>query len=186
MLKETENPNGKELMASRVILLVGCSGSGKSTYVRRHFAEALVISADQYFENKARSTGQTYGEVWSLQDLGAAHSQCQQCFLEAIEGEVPIVVVDNTNVRPSDRQRYVRLARAFGVETELHVLGPWIYGTPAPTQEEYGAYIDLCHRRNVHEVPREVIGQQIDRLDLPAGVYQAEKPPRFLRLLTPF
>ena len=171
-------------MASRVVLLVGCAGSGKSTYARDHFAESLVISADQFFENKARSTGHYYREVWTLQGLRAAHSQCQQCFREAIEGEVPIVVVDNTNVRSTDRQHYVRLASAFGIETELHVFGPWVFGTPAPTKEQYGAYIDLCYARNVHGVPREVIGHQIDRLDLPAGIYQAERPPRFLRPLT--
>jgi hypothetical protein len=45
------------------------------------------------------------------------------------------------------------------------------------------AYVSLCHRRNIHGVPLDVIDQQFSKLDLPSGVYGVGKPPPFLRPL---
>ncbi len=170
-------------MASRVILLVGCSGSGKSTYAREHFPEAVIVSADHYFEELATATSQSFEDVWDLWRLGAAHSQCQQRFLEAITNNAPIVVVDNTNVRATDRQRYIKKASTFGLEVELHVLSAWHYGKAALTGRQITRYVNLCHKRNAHGVPREVVAQQFERLELPSGIYLAGKPAQFLRPL---
>ena len=170
-------------MPSRVILLVGCSGSGKSTYARGQFPEAVVVSADHYFDEMAAAMNQTFEDVWDLWQLGAAHSQCQQRFLEALSKGAPIVVVDNTNVRASDRQRYIKKALGLGIETELHVFSPWIYGKPALSQSMITRYVGKCHKRNTHGVPRDVVAQQFSRLDMPSGVYLAGKPAQFIRSL---
>lgn len=168
-------------MASRVILLVGCSGSGKSTYAQGHFPDAVVVSADHYFEELAASTNQTFEEVWNLWQLGSAHNHCQQRFLNAISKKVPVVIVDNTNVRRADRQRYIIMASELGCEIELHVLSPWIHGNPAPSLRQIKAYVKLCHGRNTHGVPLEIIGQQFGHLELPSGIYAPGKPPQYLR-----
>lgn len=168
-------------MASRVILLVGCSGSGKSTYAQVHFPKAVVVSADHYFEELAASTNQTFEEVWNLWQLGSAHSQCQQRFLNAISKKVPVVIVDNTNVRRADRHRYIKMATELGCETELHVLSPWIQGKPAPSPKQIKAYVKLCHGRNAHGVPLDIVEQQFAHVDMPSGIYSPGKPPQYLR-----
>lgn len=170
-------------MATRVILLVGCSGSGKSTYAREQFPCALVVSADHYFESLAADNHQSFEDVWNLYELGTAHSQCERSFMEALSVDAPLVIVDNTNVRPSDRQRYVKKALGFGSEAELHVFSPWLHGDTVPTPDQIQSYVERCHERNAHGVPLEVVAQQFDRLDLPSGIYRAGKPAQFLRPL---
>lgn len=170
-------------MPSRVILLIGCSGAGKSTYARDQFSEAVVVSADHYFEELATATKKSFEDVWDIWKLGAAHSQCQQRFLDAISEGAPIVIVDNTNVRPSDRQRYIKKALGFGLETELHVLSPWNYGKSAPSAIQIARYVGKCHKRNTHGVPRDVVAQQFEKLDMPSGIFMAGKPARFIRPL---
>lgn len=170
-------------MTARVILLAGCAGSGKSTYVRRAFPMALVVSADHYFDDMAVRTGRTFQDVWDLRLLGVAHSLCQDRFREALGAGQPLVVVDNTNVRATDRQRFVKKALEHGYEVEIHVLNPWEYGGPPPSPEQVASYLSECHRRNVHGVPLEVIAQQFSKLDLPSGVFQAGRPPQFLQPL---
>jgi tRNA uridine 5-carbamoylmethylation protein Kti12 len=170
-------------MASRVILLVGCAGSGKSTYVQQQFPDALVVSADHYFEDLAMRSKNSFEEVWDLRKQGTAHSMCQRRFIDAIFAEHHIVIVDNTNVRPADRQRYVKKALEYGCETELHVLSPWMHGDQPLSPEQILRYVRLCHERNVHGVPLEVVEQQFSKLDLPSGIYLAGKPVQFLRPL---
>ena len=143
----------------------------------------MIVSADHYFEELATATSQSFEDVWDLWQLGAAHSQCQQRFLEAITNNAPIVVVDNTNVRATDRQRYIKKASTFGLGAEMHVFSAWHYGKAALTGRQITRYVNLCHKGNVHGVPREVVAQQFQRLELPSGIYLAGKPAQFLRPL---
>lgn len=168
-------------MASRVIILVGCSGSGKSTYARRQFPDARVVSADHYFEALAARTGRTYGEVWEPRAQGLAHRQCRERFLEALAEGSSTLVVDNTHVRAADRNPYVKAALAGGCDVEFHVLSPWRHGAPPPSPEAVDRYVGQCHARNGHEVPRAVVAAQFDQLELPSGIYRPGKPPGFLR-----
>jgi len=168
-------------MASRIILLVGCAGSGKSTYARKQFPDAMVVSADHHFEALAKRSRKSYVEVWDLKEQGIAHSLCQQHFMDAIAADHPIVIVDNTNVRSADRQRYVKMGLEFGCETEFHVFSPRIFGEPPPSSENILTYVRLCYDRQFHGVPLEIIAQQFSRLDLPSGIYLAGKPAQYLR-----
>lgn len=171
-------------MAPRVTILVGCAGSGKSTYARQEFPKALVVSADHYFERLAKRTRQAYEDVFDTWQLRSAHSECQERFVKAIAAERRTVIVDNTNVRKADRQRYIKIATDHGCETELHVFSPWIHGEPALSQDQIDSYVALCHRRTTHCVPWDTVFQQFGKLDLPSGIYLAGKPPEFLRPLT--
>jgi predicted kinase len=170
-------------MTGRLIIIAGCAGSGKSTYAGHQFPGALVVSADHYFESLAARSGKTYREVWDLYLLGTAHSLCQEKFAEAIAANHPVVIVDNINVRASDRQRFVKVGLEHKYEVEIHVLSPLRPGADLPSPEEVAAYVNLCHGRNVHGVPRDVIAQQLRKLDLPSGVYGVGKPSPYLRPL---
>jgi AAA domain len=168
-------------MTSRVILLVGCAGSGKSTYAQQQFPGTPIVSADHYFERLAERFKQTYEQVFDVRQLRDAHSQCEEAFLAAIARNAPIVIVDNTNVRGVDQRRYAKKAKALGCETELHVFSPWLYGDPAPSPKEILRYVRLCHGRSVHGVPLDIVEKQFSELELPSGIYLAGKPPQYLR-----
>ena len=181
-MPETQIPGGTS-MANRIIVLAGCTGSGKTTYARQQFTNALVVSADHYFEDLAARSGKTYREVWDPSLLGTAHDLCRQSFAEAVKAGHPIVIVDNTNVRATDRQRFVNVGLEHGYEVEIHVLSPWLHGTPPLSHEQVAIYLRRCHQRNVHGVPLEAIAKHFHSLDLPSGVYRAGKPAQFLRPL---
>ena len=170
-------------MSTRVILLIGCSGAGKSTYARDQFPGAVVVSADHYFEALAARTDQTFAAVWNLWDLRTAHKQCEENFLAALAKQAPVVIVDNTNVRPADQRRFAKMGRSYGCETELHVFSPWVAGAPVPTEDQIQRYVTLCHGRNGHGVPLDTVAQQFSKVDLPAGIYLAGKPAQYLRPL---
>lgn len=168
-------------MALRVILLVGCAGSGKSTYARQQFPCAPIVSADHYFERMAVRCNQTYRQVFDVRGLRVAHAQCEEAFLSYLERDTPLVIVDNTNVRGVDQRRYAKRAKALGYETELHVFSPWVHERPSLTPEDIRRYVYLCHGRNIHGVPLDIVSKQFSQVDLPSGIYLAGKPPQFLR-----
>jgi len=87
------------------------SGSGKSTWIKTNFPEATVCSADNFFVSHGK--GQ-YKFNPSL--LGAAHKSCLSAFEKALAAGDNVVVVDNTNIRKSWYQDYVKLATAKGYE----------------------------------------------------------------------
>jgi protein phosphatase len=88
-----------------LVLLVGASGSGKSTFARRHFKPTEVLSSDYCRglvaddENDQSATGDAF-EV--LHYIAAKRLAARR-----------LTVVDATNVRPEDRQKLVQLARQY-------------------------------------------------------------------------
>jgi len=90
-----------------LVVLVGASGSGKSTFARRHFAPTQVLSSD-YFrglvaddENDQSASGAAFEALHFVagKRLGAGRT----------------TVVDATSVQRSDRAHLVELARAHDV-----------------------------------------------------------------------
>jgi protein phosphatase len=90
-----------------LVLLIGVSGSGKSTFARRHFGEFEVISSD--FCRGLVADDQN--------DQGATKDAFE--VLDFIVGKRlaagRLTVVDATNVQPDARRHLVELARSFDV-----------------------------------------------------------------------
>lgn len=97
-------------MESRVIILSGIPGSGKSTYSKQ-FLGATICSADQYFMR----TG-TY--KFDPSKLGEAHGSCLKKFIEACQGRGTIIV-DNTNTSAMEIAPYFAVAQAYVLPVEL-------------------------------------------------------------------
>ncbi len=88
-----------------LVLLIGASGSGKSTFARRHFAPTEVISSDAcrgLVSDDPNSQGATR-DAFELVEFIAR---------KRLAGR-RLTVVDATNVRPEDRANFVRLAREY-------------------------------------------------------------------------
>ena len=78
----------------------GCSGSGKSTWIRNNYPDATVVSADHI--------------------LGEAHNQCLRKFVGLCEqNDYGVIIVDNTNIQVYEITPYYRIAEAFGWEVEI-------------------------------------------------------------------
>lgn len=101
----------------KVIVMRGISGAGKSTWVKKHYPDAVVASADDYF----RKPDGAY--VFDETKLQEAHIACMRTFLAALQEQKPLIVVDNSNVTAAEISPYVLPAKALGYEVEILTLG---------------------------------------------------------------
>jgi protein phosphatase len=108
-----------------LVALIGASGSGKSTFARRHFKPTEVISSDACH-------GMVEDEENSL-DATADAFALLHVIAETRLKRRKIVVIDATNVRQDDRAQFVRVAKKY------HALAVAIVLSPRE---------DICHERN--------------------------------------
>lgn len=111
---------------SKVIILRGLQGAGKSTFVK-DMCDAFtvqnttfaVFSADHYWIDPI-----TKEYKFVLEDLGKAHATCFRDFIEAAQRNSHIkdydyFFIDNTNIRPPDIAPYIAVANAYGLDHEI-------------------------------------------------------------------
>src|SRR6187549_552492 len=90
-----------------LVVMIGTSGSGKSTFARRHFLQTEVISSDfcralvADDENDQGATGDAFEVLHFIASKRLAAGR--------------LTVVDATNVQPEARKPLVALAREFHV-----------------------------------------------------------------------
>lgn len=116
-----------------VYIMRGLPGSGKSTRARELIKgqDGVIHSADEFMVVDGRF-------VFDPTRLPEVHDKCFAAFEESLKRNVPVVIVDNTNVRRSDFARYADTARAHGYEVRFAVMH----------------HQDVCMlaRRNIHGV----------------------------------
>lgn len=90
-----------------LVALVGISGSGKSSFARKHFRPSEVLSSD-YFrglvsddENNQAATSDAFDTLYYVARKRLAGMR--------------FTVIDATNVQPDDRKKILRLAKDFDV-----------------------------------------------------------------------
>ena len=137
-------------MSKQVVILSGVSGSGKSTLVKEFGPEVSyyrkVVSADNFF--------MVNGEYkFSPAHLGDAHADCFRKFIQAMQDETQMIIVDNTNTTAEEISPYMLGAAAFGYEVEVQTILP-----------KNMTDLELCAQRNAHGVPMAVISAQYRRL----------------------
>src|SRR5947209_15305374 len=88
-----------------LVVMIGASGSGKSTFAKRHFRPTEVLSSD-YFrgvvaddENDQAATQDAFETLYYVASKRLANGR--------------LAVVDATNVRAEDRKGLVELARRY-------------------------------------------------------------------------
>jgi len=122
-----------------LVALVGTSGSGKSTFARKHFLPTEVVSSDHMRalvsddENDQSATGDAFDTLHYIAGKRLGRGR--------------IVVVDATNVQVSARKPLIELARQY------HVM-PVAIVIDVPEEE--------CHRRNAARPDRQ-FGEHVVR-----------------------
>ena len=110
------------MIGMRVVILIGPSGAGKSTYIsntlRNAGGKGTICSADHFFIDPNGSYN------FNPSKLGLAHAECLKAYIQALMNpEDDFVFVDNTNTTKEDLAPYIAVARAYGYEPEIVVLG---------------------------------------------------------------
>jgi len=134
---------------TKVIIMRGIPGSGKSSWAEKHYPECHHCSADNYFTSED-------GEYeFNPAEIGNAHRSCMKAFLTAIEfceqidSQWPIVV-DNTHTQLWELSPYLQVARAMGYDV-----------TVVTVQCD----IDVAAKRNTHGVPENAIHAMANRFE---------------------
>lgn len=131
-------------MTYTTVILRGASGSGKSTFIKNNLSDGLVCSADHFFMQEDGSY------QFDATKLFQAHNQCYKKFQEAVENNIKLVVVDNTNTTVKEFEKYVLFAKQKNYNIR-------IVRMEVPLEVLYG--------RNVHNVPNEVVKKMYDRME---------------------
>lgn len=90
-----------------LVVLCGASGSGKSTFARRHFADTEIVSSD-----RCRAL---VGDDESDQSVTAAAFDLLHTIVDKRLELGRLTVIDATNAKPEDRKSLVELARRWDV-----------------------------------------------------------------------
>ncbi|MBU2582862.1 MAG: polynucleotide kinase-phosphatase [Alphaproteobacteria bacterium] len=122
-----------------LVALVGASGSGKSTFARKHFLPTEIVSSDACRgvvsddENDLDATDDAFKLVHYIAETRLRRRK--------------LVVIDATNVRKEDRARLIQLAKAHHALAVAFVVNPGE---------------DICHERN-RERPDRQFGAHVVR-----------------------
>ncbi|CAM1321983.1 N4BP2L1 (predicted) [Pycnogonum litorale] len=139
------------MKGSRVmIILRGLSGSGKSTLgasiLSKYKQCCIVCSADDYFIQ----TDGTYQYERTL--LRDAHEHCQKKAVQACKDGVPVVVVDNTNIKLWEMEFYTKLAQQMDyVVVVVEPKTPWKFN------------INELALKNSHSNDRSVLNMRLNQ-----------------------
>lgn len=137
-----------------VILPIGLPGSGKSSFTRSIKEtvgyEVAVHSTDQFFIDKDGNYKFDKGL------LGLYHQKNISAFEKSLYAKIPIIIIDNTNLRSRDRNKYVRLARRHGYAVQMVVIG----GFSDAEVREYA-------KRNTHGINYTTISQMAKTASIP-------------------
>lgn len=141
----------------KVMILVGASGHGKSTWASKQLENAAqyhvplaIVSADYFFEDN-----ETGKYVFNPSKLQEAHNECLANFVQHLYDRMEVVIVDNTNLSEIICAPYVAVAKAFGYQVEF-VYFKNFHGNPKGLKPEKieameknaGAFfLDLVHNR---------------------------------------
>ena len=128
-----------------LVLLVGASGSGKSSFAKKHFAQYETVSSDA-----------CRGIVSNDENNQAASNDAFELFYYIISMRLKkglLTVADATNIQPDARKKLISIARSF------HVL---------PVAIVFDMPQELCETRNQQRtdrnVPPHVIRRQLQDL----------------------
>jgi predicted kinase len=120
----------------QVIIMRGIPGSGKTTYVKKNYPDAVVCSSDHFFTDKKGNY------KFNMSQIGIAHQRSKEKFFDALKRKEPLVIVDNTNTRWREMEDYVYDAEEYGYDIVFIRLV---------------ADVETAHKRNIHNTPKEIV-----------------------------
>jgi NEDD4-binding protein 2 len=128
-----------------LIIMRGVPGSGKS-FLAKSLAGKLggkVFSTDKILTNSEHY-------LWSSEMVFEGHRINEELVKHSMSLKEKVIIVDNTNLMPTQTQPYITLSKQFGYAVEVHEPNtPWRYN------------VQLLLKHGTHPVPEEVITHMV-------------------------
>ena len=141
-------------MKNKVKILMGIPGSGKSFTANKLAPDSCIVSADKYWYNCVGDY------LFVPKKIASAHAWCFTEFERLLKEGKSIIVVDNTNIRKSHREAYIKKAEEFDYECEIVLPdSPWFTRILPRLRDQTftDADVHIFFEKNSHDVPFEVI-----------------------------
>lgn len=143
-------------MERKAIILIGVSGSGKTTYSQRIGKNYLRVNRDD-FRSMLFSLRDEYHEMYyESKDLHKYESEVTACFdacLDKIIKRSKPVIIDNTNLKSKYIRILINTLKKFSYNIEIHVMTTDLLDCVARD------------RNRPRSVGHDIISKQSDRLD---------------------
>ena len=137
-------------MAKLMVIVRGISGSGKSTLANETYPDAVILSTDDLW----MSYGNKPKYLWTAEGIGLSHTLNKIKCKEACSRSCETVVIDNTNTTWKEIKPYIEIAKEF--KYSVVILEPTNEWSKDPIR---------CARRNIHDVPIDVLYRQLERFE---------------------
>jgi len=151
----------------RVQVLVGISGSGKSTYTKEHCIEN-ICATDKFVENLGKERGLNYSDTFEMLQMNNQFGEITKLFYNEIEDNIKKgreFIIDRTNLTVESRASLLRQLRVWGKLYDVNLFIEAVVFNPDLTI--------IMHRLEKREkiedkkIPDDVIAKQVDVFELP-------------------
>jgi len=119
-----------------VYILRGIPGSGKSTYIKNNFPNAIICSADLV---RTDDNGVYHYSSKNIKDV---HWECFTQFYNHLKNGVAEIAIDNTNIKAWEISPYIALAKLFGYDYEVIT----VERNPNDCKNVHGVSQDIVNR----------------------------------------
>lgn len=133
-----------------ITILRGLPGSGKSTFIRNNYPNAVVVSADHFFYKLGKGRYQ-----FDPTRIIRAHAECQLAFCRYLQEYRPHIVVDNTHVTKDEMLFYQEIPTTLGINSRVNVID--LFDNMLSDSQ--------LAARNTHDVPEMVIARMRERYE---------------------
>ena len=153
----------------RVQILVGISGSGKSTYVKDHCIEN-ICATDKFVENLGKERGLNYSDTFELLQMNNQFGEITKLFYNEIEDNIKKgreFIIDRTNLTVESRASLLRQLRVWGKLYDVNLFIEAVVFNP-----DLSIIMHRLRKREDEEdkkIPDDVIAKQVDVFEVPTN-----------------
>lgn len=146
-------------MARKIFIPIGCSGSGKSTYINRHFSSDEIVSPDEIRKNYSGGISDQTNNV----AVWATANKLIKDKLNKMQddGKDINIVLDATNTNTKNRKQFMAQFSKYP-DVEFHAL---VFPT-SPDEAKRRVRTDILGGKDRSDVPDSAIDRQCKDFNL--------------------